>query len=105
MFVPVSCRAARRAPNLAYTNESLNYYKVLGLSPDNVGVDDVKRAYRRTSLQYHTDACDSSMKEESTRMFIQLNLAYKTLSDPVLRMQYDYDIDLADSGEKWSPKR
>ena len=37
------------------------------------------------------------MKEESTMMFIQLNVAYKTLSDPTLRMQYDYDMGLADS--------
>ena len=40
------------------------------------------------------------MKEESTMMFIQLNVAYKTLSDPTLRMQYDYDMGLADSRKK-----
>ncbi|KAL6310840.1 hypothetical protein AAG906_022069 [Vitis piasezkii] len=40
------------------------------------------------------------MQEESTMMFIQLNAAYKTLSDPTLRMQYDYDIGLADSRKK-----
>ena len=52
------------------------------------------------SLQYHPDVCDPSMKEESTMMFIQLKAAYKTLSDPTLQMQYDYDTGLADSRQK-----
>ncbi|RVW66882.1 hypothetical protein CK203_064244 [Vitis vinifera] len=63
-------------------------------------IDDIKRAYRQMSLQYHPDVCDPSMKEESTMMFIQLNAAYKTLSDPTLQMQYDYDTGLADSRQK-----
>ncbi|WJZ99969.1 hypothetical protein VitviT2T_018371 [Vitis vinifera] len=54
----------------------------------------------KMSLQYHPDVCDPSMKEESTMMFIQLNAAYKTLSDPTLQMQYDYDTGLADSRQK-----
>lgn len=94
-FVSVSC-SARSAARLACGNESPNYYKLLHLSPDNAGVDEIKRAYRRMSLQYHPDVCDPSMKEESTRMFVQLNAAYKTLSDPVLRMHYDYDLGLID---------
>ena len=81
-------------------NESPNCYKLLGWHPEIAGIDDIKRAYRQMSLQYHPDVCDPSMKEESTMMFIQLNAAYKTLSDPTLQMQYDYDTGLADSRQK-----
>ena len=78
-FVLVSCRVARRAPKLACQNESPNYYKLLGWRPENAGIDDIKRAYRQMSLQYHPAVCDPSMKEESTMMFIQRNAAYKTV--------------------------
>ncbi|XP_024172059.1 chaperone protein dnaJ 20, chloroplastic [Rosa chinensis] len=61
-------------------------------------MDDIKRAYRSMALRYHPDvvdhrADDSSMKE-STQLFVQLNEAYKTLSDPVLREEYDYELGL-----------
>ncbi|XWS54479.1 hypothetical protein CRYUN_Cryun10bG0093000 [Craigia yunnanensis] len=41
------------------------------------------------ALQCHPDVCHPFKKEESTRMFVQLHAAYKTLSDPVLREEYD----------------
>ncbi|KAG5070697.1 hypothetical protein JHK82_057445 [Glycine max] len=58
-------------------------------------MDEIKRAYRSMALQYHPDVChDPSMKEESTRMFVQLNAAYETLSNPRLREQYDSELGL-----------
>ncbi|KAK9929618.1 hypothetical protein M0R45_026712 [Rubus argutus] len=61
-------------------------------------MDEIKRAYRSMALRYHPDVTDcrdddSSMKE-STRLFVQLNEAYKTLSDPVLRGEYDCELGL-----------
>ena len=56
-----------------------NFYKMLSLSDNSATTDEIKRAYRSMALQYHPDVChDPSMKEESTRMFVQLNAAYKT---------------------------
>ncbi|RZC11795.1 hypothetical protein D0Y65_011838 [Glycine soja] len=60
--------------------------KILHVIPRSATMDDIKKAYRSMALQYHHDVChDPSMKEDSTRMFVQLNAAYKTLSNPRLR--------------------
>ncbi|TKY59520.1 Chaperone protein DnaJ [Spatholobus suberectus] len=84
-FGTVSCRAA--------TQENL--YKILSVSPGSATTDEIKRAYRSMALQYHPDVChDPSMKEESSRMFVQLNAAYTTLSNPRLRAQYDSALGL-----------
>ncbi|OMO60294.1 hypothetical protein COLO4_33867 [Corchorus olitorius] len=47
--------------------------------------------------QYHPDVCDPSKKEESTKMFVRLHAAYKTLSDPVLREEYDCKLSSRNS--------
>ncbi|KAG5029102.1 hypothetical protein AAZX31_05G109700 [Glycine max] len=86
-FGSVSCRAT------TLTQENL--YKILSVSPGSATMDEIKRAYRSMALQYHPDVChDPSMKEESTRMFVQLNAAYETLSNPRLREQYDSELGL-----------
>ncbi|RZB97480.1 Chaperone protein dnaJ 20, chloroplastic [Glycine soja] len=72
-----------------------NLYKVLSLSPKSATTDDIKKAYRSMALRYHPDVCqDCSKKEESTRMFVQLNAAYQTLSNPRLRAEYDCELGL-----------
>ncbi|XP_050378470.1 chaperone protein dnaJ 20, chloroplastic-like [Argentina anserina] len=64
-------------------------------------MDDIKRAYRSMALRYHPDVADhrddDTLTKESTRLFVQLNEAYKTLSDPVLREEYDYELGLAEN--------
>ncbi|KAJ1402265.1 DnaJ domain containing protein [Sesbania bispinosa] len=89
-----------------------NFYKMLSLSPGSATKDEIKRAYRSMALQYHPDVChDPSMKEESTRMFVQLNTAYETLSNPVLRAQYDCELGLRNNmvsvsgDERWGEGR
>ncbi|CAK9309209.1 unnamed protein product [Citrullus colocynthis] len=83
----LSCKASTAA---AATKEN-DYYKLLSVSGGcNASGEEIKKAYRAMALQYHPDlVCDPLLKEQSTRMFVQLNAAYKTLSDPVLRRQYD----------------
>ncbi|OIT25510.1 chaperone protein dnaj 20, chloroplastic [Nicotiana attenuata] len=79
------------------TEKSNNFYEVLCLcSENNVGINDIKKAYRCMALQYHPDVCNHSNKEESTRRFIELQKAYETLSDPILRENYDYELSLRD---------
>ncbi|XVE66520.1 hypothetical protein DITRI_Ditri08aG0085900 [Diplodiscus trichospermus] len=78
----VSCRFSEN-------DQNTNFYKVLSLNSNQASMDEIKKAYRIMALKYHPDVCHPSMKEESTRMFVQLHAAYKTLSDPVLRQEYD----------------
>ncbi|KAL4376777.1 hypothetical protein GQ457_02G009480 [Hibiscus cannabinus] len=89
----ISCRG--RADNLAMQRGKANFYQLLSLGyAENVGLSDIKKAYRRLVLQYHPDVCPSSAKEESTKHFLELQEAYETLSDPVSRQMYDYELAL-----------
>ncbi|OVA06806.1 DnaJ domain [Macleaya cordata] len=71
-----------------------NFYEVLCLDSKNVGYEEIKKAYRRMALQYHPDICPPSRKEESTKRFVELQRAYETLSDPISRNNYDYELAL-----------
>lgn len=75
-----------------------NFYEVLSLRSENVGFDEIKKAYRNLALQCHPDVCpDPSAKEESTRRFVEVRKAYETLSDPISRKVYDYKLGLVKS--------
>lgn len=75
-----------------------DYYRLLGLpsSPNTVlsGVE-LKAAYRRALLQHHPDKADKlSPKNQRagkppTITVDEIALAYKTLSDPELKAEYD----------------
>ncbi|KAI3942789.1 hypothetical protein MKW92_005643 [Papaver armeniacum] len=72
-----------------------NYYEVLSLDANkNVDYEDIKKAYRRMALQYHPDIFhDPSRKQELTQRFVEIRKAYETLSDPVSRYNYDYQLN------------
>ncbi|XP_073103277.1 chaperone protein dnaJ 20, chloroplastic-like [Elaeis guineensis] len=91
----ITCKAI----NLSLGKE-VDHYKVLALDSKNVGVEAIKRAYRRMVLLYHPDVCPPSKREESTQMFIELQRAYETLSDPVLREIYDRQMALVEVGDQ-----
>ena len=59
-----------------------DYYSTLGISKD-AGPDDIKRAYRKLASQHHPD------KGGDTKKFQEIEEAYRTLSDPEKRAQYD----------------
>ncbi|WJX46601.1 hypothetical protein P8452_33384 [Trifolium repens] len=91
-FKTISCRATKLVEE---TKNGSNFYKMLSVNPKNATMEEIKRAYRSMALQYHPDVChDPSMKEESTRIFVRLNAAYETLSNPMLREQYDSELGL-----------
>jgi preprotein translocase subunit Sec63 len=48
---------------------------------------EIKKAFRRKAGQVHPDACANP--KGSNRQFVELNDAYRTLRDPVLRHHYD----------------
>ena len=86
-----------RANEWTIQKKNTNFYQVLSLGSEDVGFDEIKKAYRSMALQYHPDVCPPSAKEESTRRFVELQKAYETLSDPISREMYDYQLRLVKS--------
>jgi curved DNA-binding protein len=60
----------------------INYYDVLGV-PKTATADEIKRAYRRLASQHHPDKGGDTVK------FQEIEQAYRILSDPAQRAQYD----------------
>ncbi len=65
---------------------ALNYYRLLGIPPDS-GQQKIKSAYRSLAKRFHPDRNKGS--ETAAELFRQVNHAYRVLSDPKLRENYD----------------
>jgi len=59
-----------------------DYYNTLGVAKQ-ASADEIKRAYRKLASQHHPD------KGGDTKKFQEIEEAYRTLSDPDKRAQYD----------------
>lgn len=62
-----------------------DYYEVLGVSKSS-SADELKRAYRKSALQWHPDRNKSP---EAESKFKEINEAYQVLSDPKKKEAYD----------------
>lgn len=62
------------------------YYEILGVGRDATA-DDIKKAYRKLTRQYHPDANKGDPSAEEK--YKEINEAYEVLSDPEKRAQYD----------------
>ena len=62
-----------------------DYYEILGVEK-NADQQEIKKAFRKLSLQHHPDRNDAP---ESEDIFKRINEAHETLSDPEKRQQYD----------------
>ena len=60
-----------------------NYYDILGVNK-NSSQDDIKKAYRKLSKQYHPD-----VNPEGTDKFAEIAEAYDILSNPDKKAKYD----------------
>ncbi|BGP46192.1 hypothetical protein JCM10450v2_002032 [Rhodotorula kratochvilovae] len=74
-------------------DEIPSLYDVLGVSAD-ASQDDLKKAYRRLSLQYHPDKVSTSTSTaadlaSATQRFQQIGFAYAVLRDAARREKYD----------------
>ena len=65
-----------------------NYYEILGLN-ENASMDEIKKVYRKLSLQYHPDRNTSP---EANGMFQKINEANEVLSDKQKRAEYDMKL-------------
>ncbi|VDM75242.1 unnamed protein product [Strongylus vulgaris] len=64
----------------------VDYYRILGVD-QQASVESIKAAYHERARLWHPDKNDGS--EKSKERFIQLQRAYKVLSDPNKRAIYD----------------
>ena len=71
-----------------------NYYDVLGVSQD-ADETDIKKAFRKLSLQYHPDR---NPDEDTTGKFQDINEAFETLSNPEKRNQHDMELKFGEGG-------
>jgi hypothetical protein len=70
------------------------HYELLGLEP-SADADAIKKAFRREIARYHPDKVihlGAEFQEMAATRAAELTVAYKTLSDPSLRDEYDGSI-------------
>ena len=71
------------------------FYELLDVAPD-ASVDDIKRAFRREIDKYHPDKVQhlgKEFQEIAATKAAELTRAYKTLTDPAARAEYDAEED------------
>lgn len=68
-----------------------SYYEVLGISRDT-DPDDIKKAFRRLSKQWHPDV--NRGDPDAEEMFKKINEANSILSDPIKRKKYNFILSL-----------
>ena len=64
-----------------------DYYKILDVPPAAT-LQDIKRAFRKLAQQYHPDKNDGNHR--AAAHYIEIQEAYKVLSDPKQREDYNY---------------
>lgn len=70
------------------------HYELLGLEP-SADADSIKKAFRREIARYHPDKVihlGPEFQEMAATRAAELTVAYKTLTDPALRDEYDASI-------------
>lgn len=70
------------------------HYELLGLEP-SADAEAIKKAFRREIARYHPDKVihlGAEFQEMAATRAAELTVAYKTLSDPPLRAEYDATI-------------
>jgi len=75
-----------------------SHYDVLQLDSNSASHDEIKRAFRRLSMEMHPDKNGNS--EDSKRAFQEINEAYNVLSDPKKRSNYDFELQMGMGGHR-----
>ncbi|EPY29232.1 DnaJ like protein subfamily C member 7 [Angomonas deanei] len=83
-----------------------DYYKTLNLTTNESDLETIKRAYKKSCLQWHPDKwahASEEEKEHAEKQFKEVGEAYGVLSDPQKKRMYDSgmmdnDVEGASSG-------
>jgi hypothetical protein len=75
--------------------EKMGYYGIFDLT-ESATQDEIKKAYYREVKEFHPDGypylMSSALKDKLNRIFTFINQAYKTLSDPEKKREYDRQL-------------
>ena len=71
-----------------------NFYETLGVKQD-ADEGEIKKAYRKMSLQYHPDRNNS---EDAKKKMTEINEAYENLGETSKRSEYDHKLKYGDRG-------
>tara|TARA_Y100000816_G_scaffold280093_1_gene253089 strand:- start:14 stop:868 length:855 start_codon:yes stop_codon:yes gene_type:complete len=72
-----------------YFDDNINYYDVLGLD-NKASQDDIKKSFRKLSLQYHPDR-----ETGDNDKFKNITTAYEVLSNVEKRKAYDFETSFS----------
>jgi len=81
---------------------SKDFYEALGLSKGATD-DEIKKAYRKLAREHHPDMVKDGDKTSAEKRFKEINEAYKVLSDPQKRKQYNQFGSVDDAGGQRGP--
>ncbi|KAG7346150.1 chaperone DnaJ domain containing protein [Nitzschia inconspicua] len=98
-FFLCCCKSFLGSPEEDQQNEE-SFYSLLGVERD-ASPDEIKRAYKRQSLQMHPDKLaqrGKTVTEADQAKFTRMKEAYECLSDPHKRETYD---TIGERGMKW----
>jgi translocation protein SEC63 len=63
-------------------------FEILGIGESST-TQEVKKAFRKASLQWHPDKVESDMKDEAEKKYVELTKAYKALTDEDARKNWE----------------
>ena len=86
----------------AQTDKESNFYKTIGVLPDS-SPTQITKAYKERRAVVHPDRHNNN--EESNRRFKELQNAFKTLADPVLRSKHDASLGKSHTLPRFSAER
>jgi DnaJ family protein A protein 2 len=75
-------------------NSNETYYSILGIN-NNASFDEIKRVYRKLSLELHPDR--NKNDPEKLEKYKKITAAYNILSDPSEKIKYDASISYSNS--------
>lgn len=69
-----------------WITSEVDFYTLLGITPESFTAEELRRAYRKTALRYHPDKLGAAFDADK---YEQFQAANDVLADPELKQKYD----------------